>query len=61
MLRVAMNGYAFLAASIVIAVLGIGFYNLGPALERWCKRLEADLERLRQGEWRGNGSSDPPQ
>jgi hypothetical protein len=56
-----MNGYTFLAVSIVIAVLGIGFYHLGPVLERWHKRLEADIERLKRGKSCGDDSAEPPQ
>lgn len=44
-----MREYAFLIVSLIIAVVGIGFYYLGPVLERWHKRLEADLSRLKKG------------
>lgn len=43
-----MKEYGFLIISLVIAVVGIGFYYLGPILERWHKRLEADLSRMKK-------------
>lgn len=43
-----MREYGFLIVSLVIAVLGIGFYWMGPVLERWHKKLEADLSRMKK-------------
>jgi hypothetical protein len=42
-----MNGYIFLLASLVIAFVGVGLYNLRPALDRRHGRLEADIARMR--------------
>ncbi len=42
-----MNGYGFLVASLTLAVLGVGLYLLGPALDRWEARLNKELSRLR--------------
>jgi hypothetical protein len=44
-----MNGYGFLASSLVIAAAGIGLYLLGPQLDRWDARLRRDIARLRDG------------
>ncbi len=41
-----MKEYGFL----IIAAVGIGFYYLQPVLERWHKRLEADLSRMKKSD-----------
>lgn len=52
-----MSEYAYFIASIVIAVLGIGFYYMGPALRPLQERLDAEVERLKKGESRENDAS----
>lgn len=45
-----MNGYGFLILSVALGVFGIGFYKMGPFLDRLSKRLHSNVERLRKGQ-----------
>ena len=53
-----MNGYDFLLLSMVIAIVGIGLYNILPLLDRLQTRLHADLAKLKGGSNTPPGSSD---
>lgn len=53
-----MNGYDFLLLSMVIAIVGIGLYNILPLLDRLQTRLHADLAKLKGGGNTPPGSSD---
>jgi hypothetical protein len=41
-----MNGYDFFLLSMVIAIVGVGLYNMLPLLDRLQTRLHADLAKL---------------
>ena len=45
-----MDGYDFFFLSLVIAIVGIGLYNILPLLDRLQTRLHADMAELRRGE-----------
>lgn len=51
-----MSGYYFLAFSLMLAFVGIGFYLLGPTLKQWDEELTRQLNEIeakRRGDSRG--------
>ncbi|MBG6083039.1 hypothetical protein [Rubrivivax gelatinosus] len=41
-----MNGYSFLGLSLLLAAVGIGFFKLGPWIEKMDDKLTHDLEEI---------------
>lgn len=44
-----MSGNTYLNIALVVAGIGLTLRILGPLASRWHKRLESDLQRMKQG------------
>jgi hypothetical protein len=43
-----MNGHIYLRIALGFAAIGLVLWVIGPIADRWHKRLEMDLQRMKQ-------------